>query len=95
MNTLRNACFSLSLYQKNREMNDIWNEICFELKSCIRSNVLEKEYENAVCNCMVLLGWKKFRGEIVTQYPVQAGHENKYADIKTYSQSIHTLPKSK
>lgn len=29
----------------------------------------------------MLLGWKKFRGEIVTQYPVQAGHENKYADI--------------
>ena len=62
-------------------MNDIWNEICFELSTCIQNNVLEKEYENAVCNCMVLLGWKKYRGEIVTQYPVQAGHENKYADI--------------
>lgn len=69
-------------------MNDIWNEICFELKSCIRSNVLEKEYENAVCNCMVLLGWKKFRGEIVTQYPVQAGHENKYADIVILQDNI-------
>lgn len=62
-------------------MNDIWNEICFELKACIQNNVLEKEYENAICSCMVLLGWKKSRGEIVTQYPVQTGHENKYADI--------------
>ncbi len=62
-------------------MNEIWNEICFELRTCIQNNVLEKEYENAVCNCMVLLGWKKYRGEIITQYPVQAGHENKYADI--------------
>lgn len=62
-------------------MNDIWNEICYELNACIQNNLLEKEYENAVCNCLVLLGWKKFRGEIVTQYPVQAGHENKYADI--------------
>lgn len=62
-------------------MNEIWNEICFELKTCIQNNVLEKEYENAVCNCLMLLGWKKFKGEIVTQYPVQAGHENKYADI--------------
>lgn len=62
-------------------MNEIWNEICFELKECIQNNVLEKEYENAVCNCLMLLGWKKFKGEIVTQYPIQAGHENKYADI--------------
>lgn len=62
-------------------MNDIWNEICFELRACIQNNVLEKDYENAICNCMVLLGWKKFRGEIISQYPVQAGHENKYADI--------------
>ena len=61
--------------------SDIWNEICFELKTCIHNNVLEKEYENAICNCMVLLGWKKFRGEIITQYPIQTGHENKYADI--------------
>lgn len=62
-------------------MNDIWNEICFELRTCIQNNVFEKEYENTICNCLVLLGWKKFRGEIVTQYPVQVGHENKYADI--------------
>lgn len=62
-------------------MNDTWKEICFELGTCIHNNALEKEYENAVVNCMVLLGWKKFRGEIVTQYPVQAGHESKYADI--------------
>lgn len=69
-------------------MNDIWNEICFELSSCIQNNVLEKEYESAICNCMVLLGWKKFRGEIVTQYPVQAGHENKYADIVILQNNI-------
>ena len=62
-------------------MNDIWNEICFELGACIKNNALEKEYENAVCNCMVQLGWKKFRGEVITQYPVQAGHESKYADV--------------
>ena len=75
-----NTYFSLPLQEKER-MNDIWNEICFELRACIQNNVLEKDYENAICNCMVLLGWKKFRGEIITQYPVQAGHENKYADI--------------
>lgn len=62
-------------------MNDIWNEICFELRACIQNNVLEKDYENTFVNCMMLLGWKKFRGEIVTQYAIQAGHENKYADI--------------
>ncbi len=69
-------------------MNEIWNEICFELKTCIQNNVLEKEYENAVCNCLMLLGWKKFRGEIVTQYPVQAGHENKYADIVVQQDNV-------
>ena len=37
-------------------MNEIWNEICFELKACIQNNVLEKEYENAVCNCLQYLG---------------------------------------
>lgn len=69
-------------------MNDIWNEICFELRTCIQNNVLEKEYENAVCNSLMLLGWKKFKGEIVTQYPVQAGHENKYADIVVLQDNI-------
>lgn len=73
--------FSYICIQKNIKMNDTWNEICFDLKTCIQKNVLEKEYENTVCNCLVLLGWKKYRGEIETQYPVQAGHENKYADI--------------
>ena len=68
-------------YLCKKRMDDIWNEICFELRTCIQNNVLEKDYENAICSCMVLLGWKKFRGEIVTQYPIQAGHENKYADI--------------
>ena len=69
-------------------MNDIWNEICFELRACIQNNVLEKEYENAVCNCLVLLGWKKFKGEIVTQYPIQAGHENKYVDIVVLQDNV-------
>lgn len=69
-------------------MNEIWNEICFELKACIQNNVLEKEYENAVCNCLYYLGWKKFKGEIVTQYPVQAGHENKYADIVVLQDNV-------
>ena len=82
-----NMFFIIFAY-KNRNMNDIWNEICFELRACIQNNVLEKEYENAVCNCLVLLGWKKFKGEIVTQYPVQAGHENKYADIVVLQDNV-------
>lgn len=69
-------------------MNDVWNEICYELKSCIQHNVLEKEYENTIVNCMMLLGWKKFRGEIITQYAVQIGHENKYADIVVLQDGI-------
>ena len=48
-----NMFFIIFAY-KNRNMNDIWNEICFELRACIQNNVLEKEYENAVCNCLVL-----------------------------------------
>ena len=82
-----NMFFIIFAY-KNRNMNDIWNEICFELRACIQNNVLEKEYENAVCNCLVLLGWKKFKGEIVTQYPIQAGHENKYADIVVLQDNV-------
>lgn len=62
-------------------MKDIWYEICFELKSCIQNNVLEKDYEQIIVNCMMLLGWKKFKGEVVTQYAIQVGHEKKYADI--------------
>ena len=60
---------------------DIWNEICFDLKQCFQNHVLEKEYENAVIHCMALLGWKKSRGEIQSQCPVQTGHEKKYADV--------------
>ena len=82
-----NMFFIIFAY-KNRNMNDIWNEICFELRACIQNNVLEKEYENAVCNCLVLLGWKKFKGEIVTQYPIQAGHENKYVDIVVLQDNV-------
>lgn len=84
----KKTLFFITFATKAEIMNDIWNEICFELKNCIQNNVLEKEYENAICNCMVLLGWKKFRGEIVTQYPVQAGHENKYADIVVLQDNI-------
>lgn len=62
-------------------MKDLWNEIFYALKSCINKDVLEKDYENTICYCMTLLGWRKFKGEVVTQYPVQAGHETKYADI--------------
>ena len=79
--------FFITFAQKE-QMNEIWNEICFELKTCIRNNVLEKEYENIVCNCLMLLGWKKFKGEIVTQYPVRAGHENKYADIVVQQDNV-------
>ena len=35
-------------------MNEIWNEICFELKACIQNNVLEKEYENAESTSVLL-----------------------------------------
>ncbi len=62
-------------------LSEIWNEICYDLKSCIQNNVSEKTYENAVANCMSLLGWKKFKGEVSTQYAVQVGHEKKIADI--------------
>lgn len=86
--SIKMSMFFIIFAYKNRNMNDIWNEICFELRACIQNNVLEKEYENAVCNCLVLLGWKKFKGEIVTQYPVQAGHENKYADIVVLQDNV-------
>ena len=62
-------------------MNDNWNEICYMLRSCIQENVLEKEYEKTIVNCMNFLHWRKFKGEITTQYPIQVGHETKYADI--------------
>ena len=86
--SIKMSMFFIIFASKNRKMNDIWNEICFELRACIQNNVLEKEYENAVCNCLVLLGWKKFKGEIVTQYPIQAGHENKYADIVVLQDNV-------
>lgn len=86
--SIKMSMFFIIFASKNRNMNDIWNEICFELRACIQNNVLEKEYENAVCNCLVLLGWKKFKGEIVTQYPIQAGHENKYADIVVLQDNV-------
>lgn len=62
-------------------MDDIWNEIFLELDDCIKKDVSEKDYESAICYCLKLLGWKKYNGEIVTQYHVQAGHETKLADI--------------
>ena len=42
--------FFINFANKKSRMNDMWNEICFELSTCIQNNVLEKEYENAVCN---------------------------------------------
>lgn len=62
-------------------MKDIWNEICYELNNCIENNVLEKEYENTIINCLGKLGWLKYKGEILTQLPIQVGHEKKFADI--------------
>lgn len=62
-------------------MKELWNEICYELRPCLQNNVLEKAYENALTNCLAYLGWKKYNGEITTQYPIQVGHEKKYADI--------------
>ena len=62
-------------------MKDIWNEICYELNNCIQNNVLEKEYENTIINCLGKLGWLKYKGEILTQLPIQVGHEKKFADI--------------
>lgn len=72
-------------------MKDIWYEICFELKSCIQNNVLEKDYEQIIVNCMMLLGWKKFKGEVVTQYAIQVGHEKKYADIVILQDGIESF----
>ena len=62
-------------------MKDLWNEICFDLSECKRRNVLEKDYENAIVQCLAILGWKKYLGEMTTQYPIQVGHETKLADI--------------
>lgn len=66
---------------ENDRIKELWNELCFNLKECIKDKVLEKEYENAVIHCMTLLGWKKSRGEIKSQCPVKVGHETKYADV--------------
>ncbi len=69
-------------------MNDIWNEICADLQVCIQRDVLEKEYENTIANCMRFLHWRKSEGEITTQYPIQVGHETKLADIVVSSDGI-------
>ena len=69
-------------------MKDLWNEICFDLSECKRRNVLEKDYENAIVQCLAILGWKKYLGEITTQYPIQVGHEKKRADIVVSSNGI-------
>jgi len=69
-------------------MKDLWNEICFDLSECKRRNVLEKDYENAIVQCLAILGWKKYLGEITTQYPVKVGHETKLADIVVSSEGI-------
>ena len=69
-------------------MEDIWNEICADLQDCIKRDVLEKEYEKTIANCMRLLKWRKFDGEIITQYQIQVGHETKLADIVLSSNGI-------
>ena len=45
-------------------MKELWNEITYWLSSCKDRNVLEKEYENTIVQCLGLLGWKKYIGEI-------------------------------
>lgn len=62
-------------------MRDLWNELSYWLSSCKTKNALEKEYENTIAQCLGFLGWKKYIGEITTQYPIQVGHETKLADI--------------
>ncbi len=62
-------------------MRDLWNELSYWLSSCKTKNALEKEYENTIVQCLGFLGWKKYIGEITTQYPIQVGHETKLADI--------------
>ena len=62
-------------------MRELWNEISYWLSSCKMKNALEKEYENTIVQCLGLLGWKKYIGEITTQYPIQVGRETKLADI--------------
>lgn len=69
-------------------MNEIWNEICFEIQTSAQNNVLEKEFENTVAACIALLGWKKYMGEITTQYAIQVGHEKKLADIVVLKDGI-------
>lgn len=69
-------------------MNDTWNEICYELGSCLLNNALEKKYEEAVVHSLKFLGWKETKGEISTQYAIQVGHEKKYADIVALQDGI-------
>lgn len=64
-----------------RNMKDIWNEIRFKLRRCADNNESEKVYEGEFANCLGQLGWSEWKGEIVRQYPVKAGHETKLADI--------------
>ncbi len=87
MGCMKICIFAISTYN-DFVMEEIWNEICYELKYCIQNNALEKDYEQAVVNAFVLMGWKKFRNEIITQYPVQVGHEKKYADIVVLKDGI-------
>ena len=69
-------------------MKDLWNDICVDLSACKSRNVLEKEYENTIVQCLAILGWRKSLGEIATQYPIQVGHETKRADIVVSSSNI-------
>lgn len=69
-------------------MKELWNEISYDLSACRSAQVLEKDYENAIVQCLAILGWKKYLGEIMTQYPVQVGRETKLADIVVSSGGI-------
>lgn len=69
-------------------MKDVWNEISYYLSECKNGKVLEKDYEATIVQCLSILGWKKYLGEITTQYPVQVGHETKLADIVVSSDNI-------
>lgn len=72
-------------------MNDLWNEIYFKLGHCVDKDESEKVYENAFADCLGRLGWLEWKGEIVRQYPVKAGHETKYADIVLMKDDVEQI----
>lgn len=69
----------------------MWNEIRFKLRRCIDNNDSEKVYEEVFANCLGQLGWSEWKGEIVRQCPVKAGHETKLADIVLKKDDVEQL----